>query len=94
MKCVVYRKRSPSAQLNYRIFQARFLYKKMRRKWDEPDYWDDRARVWFPRTTAIMRHELEFHSSNLYSAFFVFNILFWSYVCFNRWRENNSRYKT
>ncbi|KAI6200102.1 Ligand-gated ion channel 50 [Aphelenchoides besseyi] len=66
--------RSPSAQLNYRIFQARFLYKKMRQKWHDPDYWDDRARIYFP------------------SAFFIFNILFWSYVCYNRWRENNSRY--
>ncbi|KAI6227452.1 Ligand-gated ion channel 50 [Aphelenchoides fujianensis] len=40
--------RTPSAQLNYRIFQARFLYKQMQQNWRDPEYIDEKARFYFP----------------------------------------------
>lgn len=44
---------SASSQINYRIFQARFLYKKIRDDWKTPDYWDKKARLYFPTSFVI-----------------------------------------
>ncbi|CAD5224322.1 unnamed protein product [Bursaphelenchus okinawaensis] len=41
------RKRT-STQLTARIFQARFMYKRMRENWKDPEFWDEKARFYFP----------------------------------------------
>ncbi|KAI1720517.1 neurotransmitter-gated ion-channel ligand binding domain-containing protein [Ditylenchus destructor] len=42
------RPKATSVNFNYRIFQAKFVYRKIRDKWKDPLYWDETARVYFP----------------------------------------------
>ncbi|KAI6189662.1 Cation transporter family protein [Aphelenchoides bicaudatus] len=44
---------SASSQINYRIFQARFFVKKVKDDWKTPDYWDRKARFYFPASFAL-----------------------------------------